>query len=678
MTSSDWFARLVPMEPPGPPIGRYFSLHDLLVLPDEANYRDCNRVSVLGRRNPKSADSMPGPGDFVSPIVSRNHCRILVTPEGHLYLVDLGSLHGTFVSFETPEENAPNRLEKWSPVRLYHGDSIILGKSVSTQGVIHQPLSLTVHYRVPQLGESGADEARRSLGLIAADKAPVLFASGSNVSRLKTALEDVHVSEIEVTEIMSSVVRFFENPVNEDKVGNKEKENQPPVSPINVEATSLYSISSPEDHTHRETESDLLSLVSLESTKSSPTAEERHTLLLFDSQDAQQSAEEHDHTTWSYGIPQSILYPSEGEDDTDQNPLPRGTEQPATPQEDSNVELNPVDLNDNNSSPSPLSPSQMVPASLAVTHDDIEWESQIPTLEHQSGGTTGSFENSPINPPVGDREDTCQRQRDRSPSLDIVFTGERICTPFSHQSSPTRPQEDEIICLTIKRKPEQEDDEEDGEDQGDDDHEESDDEEKDEVRSEDSDEEYYEDSDEATDGENDEEENDLASGYDDEGEGKGEGIEDGVVFEIDTTEIQTTDAVAGVSSTVTFEAVPPPSAPLLISESDYVDVTDVLTSPIKEQYITVNEASPGSEESPPVTSPASNSTLKRKRSLSAIDCMPDGNGMSGSPSKRPATEEAKTQCRSVIGSVSRTLGWVMLGAAVGSVGTIAGLLQLAE
>ncbi|WVQ67178.1 uncharacterized protein L199_005373 [Kwoniella botswanensis] len=141
---------------------------------------------VLGR---KSSTAAPKDGRFDSPIISRAHAQLTLTPNGHVYVTDLGSMHGSSISSAT-QSTVPLTIH--SPVQVIDGDTILLGKTVTSNGTNYDPLRLTVFFRHHEFGEgSTAHGGRKSIGKIKSELAQSKFAGVNDEPKLRKLIANL-------------------------------------------------------------------------------------------------------------------------------------------------------------------------------------------------------------------------------------------------------------------------------------------------------------------------------------------------------------------------------------------------------------------------------------------------------------------------------------------------------
>ncbi|ORX40755.1 hypothetical protein BD324DRAFT_611957 [Kockovaella imperatae] len=140
---------------------------------DAKKERSIDYGLILGRKA-SALEIREDSGDFNISSISRAHARLNVTHKGHVYLTDLGSRHGTTILHADRASDANYKLLNgrkmsilpFAPVQLLDGDVITLGRSITTATGILEPLRLTIHFRCPQFGEPRAPNGRKSMGVV--------------------------------------------------------------------------------------------------------------------------------------------------------------------------------------------------------------------------------------------------------------------------------------------------------------------------------------------------------------------------------------------------------------------------------------------------------------------------------------------------------------------------------
>ena len=99
--------------------------------------------------------------DFSVGCISRAHAQLNLSNNGHIYITDLGSRHGT--SIITDHEDKISILP-FSPTQLLHGDTIVLGRALSSKEGNVAPLDLKVTFQAPEFGISRAVGGRKTMG----------------------------------------------------------------------------------------------------------------------------------------------------------------------------------------------------------------------------------------------------------------------------------------------------------------------------------------------------------------------------------------------------------------------------------------------------------------------------------------------------------------------------------
>ncbi|WVW85975.1 hypothetical protein I302_108013 [Kwoniella bestiolae CBS 10118] len=180
---SDWFISLTESRTSKT---TYFTLTQLLASNEGKKEPKAlvNGGVILGR---KSSTATVKDGQFDSPIISRAHAQLTITPNGHVYITDLVSMHGTSISTPTEITVSPN-----SPVQVVNGDIILLGRRVYSNGEWYDPLKLTVGFRHHELGKgSGAENKRKQIGKIRSDFAIGKFAGIKDEAKLRKVIESI-------------------------------------------------------------------------------------------------------------------------------------------------------------------------------------------------------------------------------------------------------------------------------------------------------------------------------------------------------------------------------------------------------------------------------------------------------------------------------------------------------
>lgn len=104
-----------------------------------------------------------GDQGIASPILSRSHAHLTISPSGQVYITDLRSLHGTSI-ISAKEPSSSVVLKPFSPVQLCDQDTIVLGKRVNASNKSYAPVKFTVSFRYPELGQGSRDGERKYLG----------------------------------------------------------------------------------------------------------------------------------------------------------------------------------------------------------------------------------------------------------------------------------------------------------------------------------------------------------------------------------------------------------------------------------------------------------------------------------------------------------------------------------
>ncbi|ORY28134.1 hypothetical protein BCR39DRAFT_535588 [Naematelia encephala] len=298
--ANEWFLRLTPCEGSAVYVEKEFTLGQLLaVFPTSDIRQQDNEVKkvdklvdggiVLGRKNGVLQSSHNG--DVASPIVSRYHAQLTITPRGHVYLTDLGSLHGTHIHPNPSSSKEPIKLRAMSPVQLFDMDSIVLGKPLSSW-VRYEPVKYRVTFRYPELGRNSSKGGdRKMLGTVTTASARSRFATPDNLYFLGKTIRGTASWELNMVggpgDGFDKGVSYFASSEEKNEQASDQDNGPPDVEPI-VTAT-------------KET---TMSISSLVEPSNSPSG--------------------------VYRVPESVLYQSDAEAD-----LPRGTEDHAgspTPQ----------------------------------------------------------------------------------------------------------------------------------------------------------------------------------------------------------------------------------------------------------------------------------------------------------------------------------------------------------
>ncbi|WWC91544.1 uncharacterized protein L201_006490 [Kwoniella dendrophila CBS 6074] len=159
----------------------YLTLTQLLAIPGPVSSGRPKGIVHGGVILDRKSSTLPSQdGQFDSPILSRSHAQLTLTPNCHVHMTDLGSMHGTFInspqSTSAPwtTENKPVVVTTaYCPQQLLDGDVISLGKRVYSLGW-YEPIKLMVKFRYIEFGKgSTADGGRKKI-----DR-PLFPASGS-------------------------------------------------------------------------------------------------------------------------------------------------------------------------------------------------------------------------------------------------------------------------------------------------------------------------------------------------------------------------------------------------------------------------------------------------------------------------------------------------------------------
>ncbi|CAK9784929.1 unnamed protein product [Cutaneotrichosporon oleaginosum] len=166
----DLLSKLEGPIPPSGPRGSY----------SRGGYKDVTGGYCIGRRSNIGRRSKNGsrlPSALSSRVLSREHVKLTIDPNGELWIMDLASLHGTCIS----RRQRTISLEAYKPYRLEQGDELILGKPVASRdGVTHLPLRVQVHYA---LYAPGADNRRDLTPTFARSIRDITLPSRSHVYR---------------------------------------------------------------------------------------------------------------------------------------------------------------------------------------------------------------------------------------------------------------------------------------------------------------------------------------------------------------------------------------------------------------------------------------------------------------------------------------------------------------
>lgn len=250
---------------------------------------------------------------MTSPIISRSHAQINITPNGHIYLTDLASLHGTQIipsgsilscisSFNEPNPQ-PIRLKPYSPVQICDGDTVFLGKSVQSGREDYRPIKVRVSFHYPELGRgSGSGAKRTSIGPWT-DSANGKFAFIADLGRLSAIVRKTGTWQAEQEKMMGSSDRVEESNVREEPGGETQSRWQ---------------------HLRR------LDMTTHPSSESDPSRSEDERKLadgvydpltpLSSPGDVEVAPDQQSTKSGVYRVPPSVLYQSEDEQD-----LPRGS-----------------------------------------------------------------------------------------------------------------------------------------------------------------------------------------------------------------------------------------------------------------------------------------------------------------------------------------------------------------
>ncbi|WVQ74008.1 hypothetical protein IAR50_003589 [Cryptococcus sp. DSM 104548] len=144
---------------------------------------------ILGRKSSQTKEHGES-GVFTSPILSRAHAQLTMSTNGHVYITDLSSLHGT--SILPSGSNELVALNAYAPVQLCQDDTIVLGKEVFADGKEFAPFKLQVTFAYPELGQGSDNGTRRTLGKLTPE-----VCHGKFLALSQKPLIDNIISEIE-------------------------------------------------------------------------------------------------------------------------------------------------------------------------------------------------------------------------------------------------------------------------------------------------------------------------------------------------------------------------------------------------------------------------------------------------------------------------------------------------
>ncbi|KIR26926.1 hypothetical protein I309_04092 [Cryptococcus deuterogattii LA55] len=166
----EWFVRLSPVDSSPDILVKDFSV-TRLAASDDIPKKDGKLVKpvglvhggvILGRKSSQVKERV-GLGGIASPILSRSHAHLTISPSGQVYITDLRSLHGTSI-ISAKEPSCSVVLKPFSPVQLCDQDTIVLGKRVNASNKSYAPVKFTVSFRYPELGKGSRDGERKYLG----------------------------------------------------------------------------------------------------------------------------------------------------------------------------------------------------------------------------------------------------------------------------------------------------------------------------------------------------------------------------------------------------------------------------------------------------------------------------------------------------------------------------------
>ncbi|WVN87570.1 uncharacterized protein L203_102753 [Cryptococcus depauperatus CBS 7841] len=193
LSENDWFIRLTPIEDSyngQPKLFSTFALsaEDTEPLKDGKAVKPTGLIHggiVLGRKA-SMAKNNAFLGYFTSPILSRAHAHLTITTNGHVYITDLNSLHGTTILAESAV--APTKLNAFVPVQLLEGDIIVLGKGVHADKKEYSPIKLKVSFHWPELGQGSDSSHRKCLERVTPEEVIGKFATRSKWIRIRCAI----------------------------------------------------------------------------------------------------------------------------------------------------------------------------------------------------------------------------------------------------------------------------------------------------------------------------------------------------------------------------------------------------------------------------------------------------------------------------------------------------------
>ncbi|WRT70392.1 uncharacterized protein IL334_007390 [Kwoniella shivajii] len=204
---SDWFLSLILSTTSEI---TYFTLPALLATTRKESKALVGGGIILGR---KSSVSIGKEGRFESPIISRSHAQLNITPNGHVYITDLASMHKTNLKPAFASDQIP--LDPFSPIQLLEGDTIELGKRLLADEVWYDPIQLKVKFRYPELGKGSTQNGeRKKIGKIKSDVAQGKFLSTNEEDRLRRIVKDTQTYRYENTneiKIATSTLLNYDN-----------------------------------------------------------------------------------------------------------------------------------------------------------------------------------------------------------------------------------------------------------------------------------------------------------------------------------------------------------------------------------------------------------------------------------------------------------------------------------
>ncbi|KAK4689350.1 hypothetical protein P7C73_g764, partial [Tremellales sp. Uapishka_1] len=380
-----------------------FTLNQLVVNPNPEVGRPvstlCNGGVVLGRKNETApANSEGSDGNYPTPIVSRTHCQLTVTRNGHVFITDVGSLHGTSV---VPFDKTPDIvLGSSSSIRLLDGDMIVLGRSVHAKETRFEPVKLRVQFRYAAFGEGH----RRVLGFVVNDSQNWMrYATKSGLPSLRWAVwsNTEYVLEHGTAGRDLALNGVLRGGVSTPPLANKLSFGDEEEAKGNMSPSDMFG----QGNMLTRPKSESLELGSIRTGSSSPLdsppfassppragssvkGEERNVTLAdlfpFSASNSRKV---------SYGIPESVLYQSEDEEDA----LPRGS---TTPPSDRGEEVNEERYDEENVMVAEIDEEHVdVDVNAGFETDHVDTENNIKEESEDEGP-----EIEPVRPPpIGSR-----------------------------------------------------------------------------------------------------------------------------------------------------------------------------------------------------------------------------------------------------------------------------------